>query len=301
MGRPLAPPEVSEVFLIHSSSESAPENACYQPARFANARLHFVDSKAGVDCWRDVVVLAGIDSSSDPESWSQARFAAPGDFTVESKPKTGYQFAPLPAPLARAKSYAEWTKSLKAYLYSDYSLSLWSVPAIKEYSTPVESEADFRVRMQQRARELRDEAVEKLRRKYAAKMTTLKTQLQRAEQKVAREQSELQSQTVQSAVSVGSWVLRAIFGRKLMSGTNVTGAATAARSASRATQQRGDVTRANEQLEEIKHRLADLEDEINIEIAHIGADYKEMQIEPYPVSPRKADIAVDKVVLAWVV
>ena len=71
-----------------------------------------------------------------------------------------------PGEFARAKSYGEWTKVLKNYLYRERTLRLWSCPKLKESSRPTESEREFRLRLVQASREERDEKVEALRAKY---------------------------------------------------------------------------------------------------------------------------------------
>ena len=55
---------------------------------------------------------------------------------------------------------------------------------LKVYSQPAESERDFKARVQQAARERRDDDVDKLRKKYA-------TQIDRIEERLAKEQQEL--------------------------------------------------------------------------------------------------------------
>ncbi len=72
--------------------------------------------------------------------------------------RPGARFARLPAELARAKSYAAWTKSLKSFLYRERTLRVWNCPALKEWSRPLESEREFRLRLVQASREERDQA-----------------------------------------------------------------------------------------------------------------------------------------------
>ena len=54
------------------------------------------------------------------------------------RPSRAHSFAPLAAPLSRAKCYAEWTKALKNYLYRERKLTIWSCPELKAYSRPAE-------------------------------------------------------------------------------------------------------------------------------------------------------------------
>ena len=84
-------------------------------------------------------------------------------------------------------------------------------------STPGESERDFRIRLQLEARTARDEAVDAVRKKYAPKQAALAERLRRAEQAVERETQQASDRKMQTAVSVGATLLRALFGRKAVS------------------------------------------------------------------------------------
>ncbi len=226
------PPEIEQEFLAPRIATEDMQPVNYHPALLAKTRVRFVDAKAKVDHWQEVTALASIEGTVPSEPWEQAELFT-DELETGRSPTEGATFAPLPKAASQAKNYAAWSKSLAGYLYRDYTLPLWYAPALKEYSQPNESEGDFRVRMTQKARELRDEAVEKLRSKYAGKSAALDDKIQRAQERLAREKSEFQTKTLESAVSIGSSILRALFGRKLASVSNVRGASGAARSASR--------------------------------------------------------------------
>ena len=76
---------------------------------------------------------------------------------------------------------------------------------LKQTSSPDESEAEFRVRLVQRAREQRDEQVESLRKKYAPKIASLEERIRKAQIKVEKEKAQASRN-----VSVGctiDWIL----------------------------------------------------------------------------------------------
>ena len=73
---------------------------------------------------------------------------------------------------------------------ADKELELLKSPRLEQSSNPGESERDFRVRLQQHAREQRDAAVEKLRQKYAPKIAALEERRRRSEQAVERESEQ---------------------------------------------------------------------------------------------------------------
>jgi hypothetical protein len=96
-------------------------------------------------------------------------------------------------------------------------------------------------------------------------------------------------------------VLGALLGRKTISQTNVARAASAARAASRAVQQRGEVGPAGESLDALQRRYTKLETEFQGEVDQLEAALRPeaVELKPLALRPKKADITVEQVVLAW--
>jgi hypothetical protein len=271
----------------------------YRPALLGAARLHFVEAKSGVDEWQNVLLIANLDDGVPDAAWDHAQLADSVD--TSDAPEKGAVFAELPAALLRGASYAAWKKDLSAFLYRGHSLTLWKCPALKETSSPGETESDFRIRLQQRAREARDAAVDKLRDRYGPKAETLKSQIRRAEQRVEREQSQRNQHAMQTAISFGKSLLGAVFGRKLSSRSNIGNASSTMRTAGRTAQEQGDVARAEQDVAALRRKLEDLETEFQSEVAslEIAGASDRLELTEYPIRPRKADIAVTKVALVW--
>jgi DNA primase len=220
---------------------------------------------------------------------------------VEAAPRTG-TFASLPAALAGPKGYAALGSALKSYLARTSKLVVFSAPAIDAVSRPGESEAEFRVRIAQRAKEWRDEELDRVRDRYAARITSLTDRIERARQKVEKEKAEAQNKSLQTYVSIGSAVLGALLGRKMASSTTIGRAATSMRSASRAARQQADVAHAAESLATLEERRQTLEDEVADELERIRLETapERLALEEIDIPARKTDIAVEDVVLAWV-
>src|SRR4029079_2001994 len=99
--------------------------------------------------------------------------------------------------LIKAKALDGWRKDFSSWIYRSQRLELFESPSLQIASNPGESERDFRIRLQQFARERRDEAVEKLRQKYAPKIAALEEQQRRAQQSVVREAAQAKNQKLQ--------------------------------------------------------------------------------------------------------
>ena len=298
--RPILPPEIKQRYLALSASVAPSLRIVYRPALFGMGKLHFVKSTYDVDHWQDAFLLADTRSEVPDELWESAD-SLRQEPDWEDDPQTGATFAELPAKLRRKTSYKSWTSKLKTFLYRERELTIYKCAELKEYSHAGESEGDFRVRLRQLAVEARDIELEKLKKKYKTKLEAVQKKIQTAEAAVDREKAQSRDSMISSIVSIGSTVLGAMVGRKMMSKTNIGKAGTAIRSAGRASSQRGDVTRAEEKVEHLREEMDERNAEFEEELEKIKEDFQpeNLELEELSVTPRKSDIAVEDVALIW--
>ncbi|MFM7245220.1 MAG: helicase HerA domain-containing protein [Planctomycetaceae bacterium] len=297
--RPILPPGIREVFLAPRDAVPIEASIRYEPSILGRARVRYAKPTAGIEVDREVVCLAPAGDSLGESAW-EAADERPDAPPLEPAPRTG-SFAPLPSALTNPRSYATLAASLKGHLGRTSRLTCWSAPAIGAVSRPGEDEGEFRVRISQRVKEWRDEQLDRVRDRHAAKLASLTDRIERARQKVEKEKAEAKNQSMQTYVSIGTAVIGALFGRKKISATTIGRAATSMRSASRATRQQADVAHAEESLTTLEERLRQLEDDVEAELDRIRleADPNAIALEPIEVPPRKTDLAVEEVVLAW--
>jgi hypothetical protein len=295
--RPAVPAGVKETFLPWRGEAQPGERLVYRPALLGAAKMHFVDAKAQIDAWVDATLIAPF---AEGGVWDAAEDLGEKP-ELESDPVARAEFDALPAAASQPKSYAAWAKDLTECLYRTKTLDLHSCPSLRLVAKPGESEGDFKVRVQQAAREKRDAAVGALRAKYAAKADTLRNQEQRAAERVAREQSQASQQTMQTAISVGATLLGALFGRKSLSVGSIGRATTAARGVGRTMKERQDVDGAEQGVATARQKIADLEAELQSEIVEMAGatELENFAILSAALKPRKSDIAVSGVSLVW--
>jgi len=297
---PVLPPEIGECFLPRRGALATGARMVYRPGLIGAARIHFENRTAGVDESRDLELLIPLLEEVSATAWDAGR-ATEGTLETESNPESGARFASLPPTLTRTKTFADLGTALKEHLYRTQRLRLLKCKELKQTSTPHEDEGQFRVRLGQLLKEQRDLQIEKLRTRYAPKLAALQERIRKAEQRLEKEQAQASTSTMSAALQFGTSILGALLGRKLASTTNLTRAATAARSAGRAAEQRKDVSQAGENIESLKKQLADLNEQFETEIAKIqdGSGADELAFDEVLVRPKKSDITVTRVVLAW--
>ena len=296
--KPVLAPEITQYYLPVRSTGGG--TLTYRPMVLGAAEIHYSSSKT-IDVTQQLTLLAGIDDGPVSLDWSQATTLDVPVGDLESDPQPNAQFGEVPGVATKVKSYAAWQKDLAGWVYRNQRLELLESPTLSVVSNPGESERDFRVRMQQIAREGRDDAVEKLRRKYAPKFAQLEERKRRAEQAVAREAEQAQGQKVQTAISFGATLLSSFLGRKRTSLTTLGRATTAARGVSRSMKESQDVGRAEDNVAAVTQTIADLEAEFQAETKALESSF-DPQTEPLEkvsLKPTKANISVKLLTLAW--
>jgi hypothetical protein len=296
--RPAVGAGIAEYFL-KASGGTGP--VFYKPLVAGFAKLHFVDSKLGLDEWQTAGWLAPFDDGGGNASWEDAARDGELKSRLGAAPDSGAEFGELAGAALRPASYAAWGKALQAHLYETARASFFWCDAFKAASKAGESEGDFRARLTLAAREKRDAAVTELRQRWQAKLLQLQDQIRRGEERREREKSQLTQQRMQTAVSIGSSILGALLGRKALSATNIGRIGTAARSASRMGHESQDVTRAEESLEVLQQRLADTQRQVDAEVMQLQntLDAATVSLSAVDVPARKADIAIGEVALVW--
>jgi prefoldin subunit 5 len=151
------------------------------------------------------------------------------------------------------------------------------------------------------AREGRDRQVEELRAKHTAKVEKLEDSLRRARQKLEKEKEQASQEKLQTVISMGTTLLSVFTGGKKLSKTTVGKARTAARGVGRISKEAGDVDRAEEDLDTLTKKLEELQTELESELERLEDrfDPEREELEVVSVRPRKSDIDVRLVTLAW--
>ena len=300
--RPVLPPEIEQGFLPIRSVEPQAASLTYEPMLFADTRIHFANARAKVNHTIDMAVATPVLDEAVAVDWLQG---FPVDLTasdLEPEPSdTSAGYGSLSADATKAKNFSKWNKRLVQWLYAEQRLKLFKSPSLKQTSEPEESEGDFRVRLEMAAREERDRQVEKLRKKYTPKIGRLEERIRKAEAIVEREQDQAKQQKMQSAISIGASLLGAFLGRKVASRTNLNKAGSAFRSLGRSRKEAGDVERAQENLKAYRERLTEMEAEFEQEVERIeaGIDPRTEEFDVIEIKPKKADIDVRHLSLAW--
>jgi hypothetical protein len=293
---PVLPPDVPQYFVPVRGTGKV-----YQPVAIGAAQIAFTDTKTGLNEVRDLVFAAPIADDAIGANWDSAEEADCAVTDLEKAAEAGLSFAELPACAAKPKNYDAWNKTFATWLFRTQTLDIFKSPALGETSKPGEAERDFRIRLQQAAREQRDELKAKLQAKYGPKLAAIEQKRAKAEQKQAVEKEQSTAQMLNTAVTVGAGILGALFGRKGITATDLTRAGQAVRAGGKAVKEYQDVGRAGETIESINQQKAELNAQLEAELAalDVKVDPTTEVFETVSLRPKKTGITVRLVALGW--
>jgi hypothetical protein len=213
----------------------------------------------------------------------------------------GAVFSDLPPQALKASNYKKWKKELLRWVRANQALTLLQCKRFKMSSSPGETEGAFRSRLSLAMHEKRDLAIEKLRKKYARRFTTLQNRLLTAEQAISREEEKAKGRKMDTMISFGTAILGAFLGRKTVSAGSASRMGTAIKSAGRLNKEKMDVARAKEKVAAIQDQMNTLEEQLQADI-----DRLEMQFDPEAeelveirIAPKLSNITLKVFGLAW--
>lgn len=293
---PILSPAIHQVYV-----PAVAGSVTYYPRVAALADVGFSDARYKVDERREYVYTVEAGDGPVPVEWEGGeKLSLAGDeLLADGAPGSGY--AECPAVLAREASYTKFEKDFKKWLRQSECVGLYRSSRYKLVSVPGETEGEFRIRLQQAASEMRDQAVAKLRKRYATKVTTLENRLMRAQQSIEREQQQASKKKLDTAVSFGAAILGAVLGRKRWSTSTATRVGTAIKTAGGAGKEAADVARARQTAEKVKRDIDALNEELEAEVDELDSafDAQSEELQEIRIKPKLTDIHVQLVGLAW--
>ncbi len=298
-GPPMLPSDINVWYL--SPSGAGRQGLIYMPALIGRASIYYQNTKMDIEVKDRIHVLAPLQSKPGEVDWDGASVCHFEPEDLEKEPVPGAIFESLPPSALRSSSYRKWAKEMLKWIRLNRPIRLFKCRKLKAISLPGEKRSEFRARLSQMMRERRDIEIERLRNRYAKRFGTLKDRLLRAEQAIEREEEQAKTSKFQTAISFGTALLGAFFGRKALSSTSVSRMGTAMRSASRMRKEKMDVERAIQRAEQIGQQIQELEEKLDAEIAKIEERFNPelIEIEEKEIRARANSISLDLFGLVW--
>ncbi|MDX2475636.1 MAG: type IV secretion system DNA-binding domain-containing protein [Candidatus Krumholzibacteria bacterium] len=299
---PLAPAlkaSITQTFLPILTPAAAESSVLtYEPLLVGCGQVAFVDRRKGINGERRLGLQYDPGTPGMNVDWNKAEplDLAPSELTANGRESALY--APLPRGWETVTLHRSAKAAFKDHLYRDQVLTVPAIPALKLYGEPDEDEATFLGRARLAVREKRDLEVDKLNRKMETKLERLEKKLGREERELAEDQAEHKSRKGQELLSAGETLLGmfGVLGRK-----RSTGLSTAARKRRMTSRAKEDIRESEQEIAALEGSLSDMRQQLADDVEAISDKWDAVldEVETFDVSPRRTDVRLDIVGLAW--
>ncbi len=273
----------------------------YEPSVMAYADVRFVDRKRGIDEQIEHRLLVEPPERIGGVSWEDADkldiqlrdlLHDPEMLDPDQGPFYGY----APEKGNSARELKSIGKDLADWLYYNSAIPLQSHDELELFQKPGESERAFKMRLQQAARERRDEEVDALERKTGKAIDRLQDKLRKEERELDEDEAELSSRRQQEWIGIGETVLGAVFGRR--SRRSLSRVSSNRRMTQRA---RMDIEESREEIVELGSEIEELREEVREEAEALTLKWAQIldDISILEIKPRRTDVSIELVALAW--
>ena len=258
----------------------------------ASAKVHFYDSRKGIDESRELILSLPLEKNQKSIDWGNARVEDEHFKDYPHAAPSKGKFQSLPNIVLEDKGLKKAIRELKESLYREENLELLRCKSPKLESKVEESESDFKVRLHDILNDKKETEIEKLQTRFERKEKTLLDRLSRAKERVEKEESDSTSSMFEAGIAI----LGALFGK-----TSPTKIGRAFKKGSNILKERGDMSRAEERMAKVQEDIEALEYELEDSIDELNEKYNvdNCEIETFKIKPRKTDIDVELCAVVW--
>lgn len=295
ISKPLISSEIKQYYSVNTPYG---QDVIYEPYLLIEGKVKFINNTRGIDIQQSVSKKYYLDKNTSLiDIINGEDYDYKDDLLLfDNKPVSKSRFQMLPLFIEELKSLKAIEKDFSNYLYRSKKLELLKCASLKTESKPNESMGDFKIRLTDVLRENKDEAVEKLRKKYEVKSDRLHTKYERLETKLDKEKYDVKAKTTDTALSFGMAILNSFLGSSAK-GKALRGIT----SASRIAKEKSDVRRVEEQMADMQNDIEEMRAELSEEINILTEDFniENHSIGSFYIKPRRTDIFDVKAFLLW--
>jgi len=267
-------------------------NLIYNPGALGKALIHYQDKITDL---REDLEKTLILRSSELMNWEKSEEIKISNLLT--KPEENAKFGEISGNINDSKDFNELKKNFADFIFYNSNFKLYHSPLIKIYSKPRESKSDFILRITQMARERRDEEVDKIEEKYSKDLQKLKEKLERSQEVLLKKQATANSLKQEAMVSAGESVIKIFMGRR-----STTSASKAMNKYQKSKTVAIDIQEAQKDIETLNKEMELLENKLKVEVESIKERREKeiSEIKEVLIQPKKSDIEVKIVSLAWI-
>jgi hypothetical protein len=292
--KPIIPNSIEQKYLYTSQSDEY----SLQPYLLCSSTINFVNTSKAIDKTEELKYKIYLDENINDIDFTELENIEGSSFESRRRNSIFYE---VPSFLQNEREIKLISKNFANHIYRNNKLTLFKNQNLKITSKQDESLNDFRARVQDRLNENIDEAIEKLQVKFEKANISLEKKLDRLYVKLEKEKNQASSKTTNTLIAIGTSLLGAFFGNKVLSKTNMGKVARSAKGASDILKERSDVKFVEEDILNINKEADELKQKLELQIEEINEEFtiSNYEIEEFNINLRRKDIYNTKIEILW--
>ena len=271
----------------------------YRPMVLAAAKVRFYDSKRGVDFVKPLSYVALPADEFGRTNWNQAKLVKNWERSVFGQPDhpsgIDVHYQNVPQSMNTTKEINAIKKEFSDWLYQEQAYINLEHPQFKLYKQSTESEESFRMRVQQKAREMRDKNMEDLEERFSKKFERLEERIEKSKDNLSEAEIDVKHRKRAELIGMAETVFSVFSRRRLRS---VSAATTRTRMRQKA---KDKLENTREDLMDLQEDYVELKEEMEMKLDDIRMKWDTIsdEIVQKEIKPRRTDVMVNGIVLAW--
>ena len=269
----------------------------YKPHFLAKYNLRFYNKSREIDELESYLGVAPEPDELGEIDWTDLTQIDSRSVSTQPWSKKDVHYDTIPEEFNSTRKIKSLGKKLSNHLYYNSSLVLRSHKNLKLLQRPDESERDFLIRIKEAAREKRDAEIDKLEKKYEKQLDRIEDKIEKMTRDLSSDKAELEERKRDELLGMGETVLGLFMGRRR---TSI--ATTASRRRRMTSRVKREIDDTKEEIEDLRADYEELETELKEQVDEIKEEWEKVteQVDEYEVKPRKTDVILDSLMIAWV-
>jgi hypothetical protein len=279
----------------HPSAAVKSIKKVHSPMLLANFSVRYYDRGKRIDKQETSWAVTEIPEGVSSVDWSLMIRVEPS--RLVSKPPVDSLFTDIPSSINTLDELEENRKRLNDFLYANSKLPIYVHKGLKLSQEQDESKKEFLARVNQAARERRDDEVDKLKSKYETKLDRIESKMRKLKDSLSGDEAEYEARKREEVLGIGETVVGILLGSR-----RTTGITTASRRRRMTTKAKQDIEETKKDIEALDKEFKELEKELQGQVDQITEKWSKSDeaIEEYNVTPRKSDVKVDDLRILWI-
>jgi hypothetical protein len=274
----------------------------YEPAVLGAASVVFSERKLDINEQEDfLMAFQAFGNAASIADWGEAERLSVSPDRLESSPESAVEgggpfFAPVPEQANSSRELDAFGKGLADWLYNNSKRRIASHKELGLFQRATEDERDFRIRLQQAAREKRDAEVDLLEKKFQPRIEKLRERIRLEERELSKDEADFQNRKAQELVGIGETMLGLFLGRKSSRGiSSALGKRRMTESA------KSDIEESKDVINNLQREITECSSEMKSMVDEITRNWEQLDegFGAVVIAPRRTDINVHFIALGW--